>query len=88
MKKDNLFKSKAFINGEWTNSASGETFEVKNPATGELLGVVPDMNREDVARAIDAADTAWPAYRSITAKERSAIMRNWFNLLMENKEAL
>ena len=67
-------------------SASGKTFKVTNPATGEVLASVPDMNREDVRKAIDAADAAWPAYRDLTAKERSAILRKWFNLIMEHKE--
>lgn len=88
MEKSILFKTKAYINGAWAKATSGKTFEVINPATGEVLASVPDMNREDVQNAIDAADAAWPAYRDLTAKERSALLRKWFNLIMEHKEEL
>ena len=88
MEKNSLLRTEAYVNGKWISAKSGKTFEVTNPATGEVLATVPDMNREDVQKAIDAADAAWPAYRDMTAKERSAIMRNWFNLIMENKEEL
>lgn len=88
MEKSILLKTKAYINGVWQQAANGKTFEVMNPATGEVLASVPDMDREDVRTAIDAADAAWPAYRDLTAKERSAILRKWFNLIMEHKEEL
>ncbi|GAB3528636.1 NADP-dependent succinate-semialdehyde dehydrogenase [Pontibacter brevis] len=88
MGKSSLIKTAAYINGQWIEARSGKTFEVTNPATGEVLGSVPDMNREDVRKAIDAAHAAWPAYRDMTAKERSAMLRNWFHLIMENKEEL
>lgn len=83
-----LLQDKAYINGRWTPAASGKTFAVTNPATGETLGEVPDMDVTDVRVAIDAADVAWAAYRDLTAKERSALLRNWFNLIIENKEQL
>jgi succinate-semialdehyde dehydrogenase / glutarate-semialdehyde dehydrogenase len=83
-----LMKTKAFVNGEWTGARSGKTFDVSNPATGEVLAAVPDMAREDVRTAIDAADAAWPAYRDTTAKERSVLLRVWFNLILEHKEEL
>lgn len=85
---NSLIKTQAYINGQWVPAASGKTFDVTNPATGELIAAVPDMDREDVRKAIDAADAAWPAYREMTAKERSALMRAWFNLIMEHKEEL
>lgn len=85
---DSLIKHKAYINGQWIAAASGKTFDVTNPATGEIIAAVPDMDRGDARKAIDAADTAWPAYRDLTAKERSGLMRNWFNLLIEHKEEL
>lgn len=88
MINSNLLKSKAYINGAWVKAASGKTFEVTNPATGEVIASVPDMSREDVRLAIEAADAAWPLYRELTAKERSAIMRKWFNLIIEHKEEL
>ena len=83
-----LVRSKAYCNGNWTDTASGKTFSVTNPANDEVITTVPDMDRDDVRKAIDAADAAWPAYRDLTAKERSALLRNWFNLIIENKEEL
>jgi succinate-semialdehyde dehydrogenase/glutarate-semialdehyde dehydrogenase len=83
-----LLKTQAYVNGQWTDAASGNTFDVVNPATGEVLASVADLNRDDVRRAIDAADAAWPAYRDLTAKERSALLRNWLYLILEHKEEL
>jgi len=83
-----LVRRAAYVNGEWIAAASGKTFDVVNPATGERIGSVPDMDRGDVRRAIDAADAAWPDYRDRTAKERSEILRRWFGLIMEHREAL
>lgn len=88
MEQNELLRTQAYINGEWIAAASRKIFEVNNPATGETIAAVPDMDREDVRKAIDAADAAWPAYRDMTAKERSSLMRNWFNLMMEHKEDL
>lgn len=88
MKNFNLLRTQAYVNGKWVNAGSGKTFQVSNPATGEVIAAVPDMNREDVRKAIDAADAAWPAYRELTAKERSVLLRNWFNLIIEHKEEL
>src|SRR3954449_12634052 len=56
---NSLLKTRAFVNGEWINAASGKTFDVTNPATGELIASIPDMNRDDVSQAIDAAHDAW-----------------------------
>src|SRR6476620_2126344 len=88
MKQNNLIRSLAFADGKWVAATSGKVFEVTNPATGEVIEAVPDMDREDVRQAIDAADAAWPANRDMTAKERSTLLRNWFNLIMEHKEEL
>ncbi|WP_207431452.1 NAD-dependent succinate-semialdehyde dehydrogenase [Sabulibacter ruber] len=88
METNNLIRTEAYVNGQWTKAASGKTFDVINPATGEVIAAVPDMNREDVRQAINAADAAWLAYRDLTAKERAALLRNWFNLIMEHKEEL
>lgn len=83
-----LSKTKAYVNGQWVASGSGKTFEVINPATNEVITAVPDMERSDTRLAIDAADASWPGYRDLTAKERSGLLRNWFNLIMANKEEL
>ncbi|PRY10103.1 succinate-semialdehyde dehydrogenase/glutarate-semialdehyde dehydrogenase [Pontibacter ummariensis] len=88
MEKLTLIRTDAYVNGAWAKATSGKTFEVTNPATGEVINAVADMSRDDVRQAIDAADAAWPSYRDMTAKERSAILRKWFNLMMEHKEEL
>jgi succinate-semialdehyde dehydrogenase/glutarate-semialdehyde dehydrogenase len=83
-----LIKTQAYVNGQWVSAASGKTFEVTNPATGETMAAVADMSREDVRKAIEAAHDAWPAYRDLTARERSALMKKWFGLIQENKQEL
>src|SRR4051812_39173124 len=86
--RNSLLRDQAYVNGQWINAASGKTFDVINPATGDLIASIPDMDREDVRKAIDIAHDAWPAYRDLTAKERAALLRKWYNLILENKEAL
>lgn len=87
--KDNaLFRELCYIDGKWQGADSGETIEVSNPATGDILGVIPKMGAAETARAIAAANAAWPAWRAKTAKERSNILRSWYNLIMENQEDL
>lgn len=81
-----LFRQTAYINGEWMSSA--QTLEVFNPADHSLLGTVPNLGETETAAAITAANQALPAWRSKTAKERAAILRNWFNLILENQEDL
>ena len=86
--KNSLIKTKSFVNGHWVNAASGDTFPVTNPATGEVVASVPNMNVEDVRKAIDAANAAWPAYRDLTAGERANLLKKWHALIMENKKEL
>ncbi|CAN5908075.1 NAD-dependent succinate-semialdehyde dehydrogenase [soil metagenome] len=86
--RNHLIRTKSYVNGQWVNAASGKTFDVTNPATGDVIATVTDMSREDVSKAIDAANDAWPAYRDLTAKERSALLRKWFTLILEHKEEL
>lgn len=88
MEPTKLIRTQAFVNGQWVTADTGKTFNVTNPATGECIASVPDMTREDARRAIDAAHAAWPAYRDLTAKERSVLMRRWFNLMLEYKDDL
>jgi succinate-semialdehyde dehydrogenase/glutarate-semialdehyde dehydrogenase len=83
-----LLCEKAYINGEWVSAKDGQTFDVTNPADGSLVASVPQLDVADAKVAIEAADAVWPAWRSKTAKERSAIMRRWFNLMLENKDDL
>ncbi len=88
LKNPGLFRSAAYINGEWVAADSGATFEVTNPADGKVITSVPDQGVAETRRAIQAADAAWPAWRSKTAKERAAILRRWFDLIVENKQDL
>lgn len=83
-----LFRQQSYIDGAWCNADSGETIDVRDPATGETLGTIPKMGTAETRRAIEAANKALPAWRAKTAKERAAILRKWFNLMMENQEDL
>jgi succinate-semialdehyde dehydrogenase/glutarate-semialdehyde dehydrogenase len=83
-----LFRQQAFIDGEWVHADSGQVIRVTNPATGETIGTVPRMGATETRRAIEAADRALPAWRSLTAKERAIKLRRWFELMMANQEEL
>jgi succinate-semialdehyde dehydrogenase / glutarate-semialdehyde dehydrogenase len=81
-----LLKTDALINGHWVKGAS--RFDVHDPATGKKLADVANLTAQDAEAALDAANTAWPAWRNKTGKERSIILRKWFDLLMANQEDL
>ena len=83
-----LFRQLAFINGEWRDALSSDVITVTNPANGEVLGSVPKMGAEETRDAIQAAHRALPAWRQLTAKERAAILRRWFDLMMANQDDL
>ncbi|NWK86945.1 NADP-dependent succinate-semialdehyde dehydrogenase [Raoultella terrigena] len=83
-----LFRQQAFIDGQWRNALSGEVITVTNPANDQRLGSVPKMGAEETHEAIDAANRALPAWRALTAKERAAILRRWFDLIMANQDDL
>ncbi|WP_288377851.1 NADP-dependent succinate-semialdehyde dehydrogenase [uncultured Massilia sp.] len=83
-----LLRQQAFIGGEWLDAFDASTITVTNPATGETLGTVPHMGAQETRRAIEAADKAWPAWRRKTAKERAAVLRRWYELMMENADDL
>jgi succinate-semialdehyde dehydrogenase/glutarate-semialdehyde dehydrogenase len=88
LKDSKLFRQHAYINGKWMEADNGQTINVNNPATGDILGTVPKMGAEETRRAIEAADRALPAWRALTAKERSLKLRRWFELMIENQEDL
>ena len=81
-----LLKTDALINGHWVKGAS--RFDVHDPATGKKLADVANLGPADASAAIDAANAAWPAWRNKTGKERSIILRKWFDLLIANQEDL
>ena len=83
-----LFKQQCYINGQWMDAQSGETIDVTNPSTGERLGTIPKMGAAETAEAIEAARIAQKAWAAMTAKERHGILIKWFNLMMDNQDAL
>jgi succinate-semialdehyde dehydrogenase/glutarate-semialdehyde dehydrogenase len=88
LKDPTLLRYEAYIDGEWQSADSGATLEVFDPSNGALLGTVPWMGALETRRAIDAANSAWPSWRNKTAKERAAIMRRWFDLMIQNADDL
>ncbi|MCL6577027.1 MAG: NAD-dependent succinate-semialdehyde dehydrogenase [Kyrpidia sp.] len=77
-----------YVDGQWTPAGSGKTFEVYNPATGDVVGEVADASKEDVLRAVDAAHRAFPGWAAKTAKERSEILRRAYDLMVANLDEL
>ncbi|WP_343654291.1 NAD-dependent succinate-semialdehyde dehydrogenase [Paraburkholderia caribensis] len=88
LKDKSLLRTQALIDGIWFSSDSGGLHAVHNPATGELIAEVPDMGADETLAAIDAANKALPAWRARSAKERAAILRRWYELILENEEDL
>ncbi|MBC8268867.1 MAG: NAD-dependent succinate-semialdehyde dehydrogenase [Rhodospirillaceae bacterium] len=83
-----LFRQQCYIDGQWADADDGSTFDVLNPADGSVLGAVPKMGTSETARAIGAAQAAMPEWAGKTAKERSAILRRWYELILENQSDL
>jgi len=83
-----LFRQACYIDGAWIDARGGAAIDVDNPATGEIVGSVPKLGRAETRTAIDAAARAFPAWRKKTGKERAAIMRRWFDLMMANQADL
>jgi succinate-semialdehyde dehydrogenase/glutarate-semialdehyde dehydrogenase len=81
-----LLKTDALINGQWVAGAS--RFDITDPATGAVLANVANLGPVEAEQAIAAANAAWPAWKAKTAKERSIILRKWYDLLMANQEDL
>ncbi|MBY0510867.1 MAG: NAD-dependent succinate-semialdehyde dehydrogenase, partial [Rhodospirillaceae bacterium] len=77
-------REKAFIGGQWVGAASGRTLDVFEPASGEILGSVPDCDDGDTRAAIDAAATAFKAWRALTGYQRAVLMERWHRLIMQN----
>jgi succinate-semialdehyde dehydrogenase/glutarate-semialdehyde dehydrogenase len=86
LKDPTLLKTDALINGQWV--AGSSRFDVLDPATGHKLADVANLGPADAEKAIAAANAAWPAWRSKTAKERSILMRKWYDLIMANQDDL
>ncbi len=88
LKNPSLLRQQCLINGEWRNALSDETIKVNNPATGETIATVPNMGATETRQAIESAEIAQKMWQARTASERAKIMRQWFNLILENQEDL
>ena len=88
LKDSHLFRDRAYIDGEWVEADSRKRFDIDNPADGAVLASVPDMGAAETRRAIQAAAAALPAWRALPAKERSRILRKWFDLMIANADDL
>jgi succinate-semialdehyde dehydrogenase/glutarate-semialdehyde dehydrogenase len=88
LRDPSLLETRAFLAGDWVDAPDGATFDVKNPARGDVIAKVADLGRADVARAIDAADVAMKDWSTRPAKERAQVMRCWYDLMMENQDDL
>ena len=88
LKDPSLLAEKAYVGGKWVESETGTTFEVTNPARGDVIANVADLSRDQVAQAIAAAETAQKEWAKYTGKERATILRRWFDLMIENTDDL
>ena len=88
LKDPTLLRELCFIDGGWTAADNGATLEVRNPATAQKLGSIPNMGGAETRRAIAAASAALPAWKARTAKDRAVIMRRWFDLMMQHQDDL
>lgn len=88
IQKKDLLCTRCFVNGNWIASADEKSITVHNPASGETVGTVPSLGREETLQAIEAAEAAWPAWRNRTAHERSRFLRRWYDLIIEHQEDL
>jgi succinate-semialdehyde dehydrogenase/glutarate-semialdehyde dehydrogenase len=88
LRDPSLFRQACAVGGKWIEADSGKTTEVRNPATGALVGTVPALGAVETRRAIEAANSALPAWRKLLAKERSAILRRLFELMIESTDDL
>ncbi|HCJ6425906.1 NAD-dependent succinate-semialdehyde dehydrogenase [Acinetobacter baumannii] len=83
-----LFRQQAFIAGKWCDADHQQTSKILNPATLEIIGTVPNMGKAEAERAIEAAKEAWPLWKNKTAKDRSIILKKWFDLIISNADEL
>jgi succinate-semialdehyde dehydrogenase/glutarate-semialdehyde dehydrogenase len=88
LKDPDLLRDRAFVAGEWVAADSGRSFPVTNPARGDVISTVPDLGEAEVSRAIDAAAAAQNDWAARTGKERAAILRRWFELMVANADDL
>ena len=88
LKDPSLLATQAYLAGDWVDADDGATFDVTNPARGDVIASVADLTRAETARAIAAAETAQKEWAARTAKERANILRKWYELMVENADDL
>ncbi len=88
LQQPSLLRQQGYIDGQWRDADDGAMLDVFNPSTGEKIAHVPNMGASEARTAIEAAHRAFPAWRATTAKERARLLRNWFELIIANQEAL
>ncbi|MDR6478875.1 succinate-semialdehyde dehydrogenase/glutarate-semialdehyde dehydrogenase [Burkholderia sp. OAS925] len=88
LKDSSLLRTQAYVDGQWIDGDEGKTVPVTNPATGGIVGTVPNLAAAETRRAIEAANVAFRAWRGMLAKERGRLLRKWFDLIIENQEDL
>ena len=88
LKDADLFRQQALIGGEWLDAESGQLVEVANPATGAVMGTIPDLSASETARAIDAANTAFASWRCTTHAHRATLLERWFALMEKHEDDL
>ena len=88
LKDKQLFRQQAYIDGQWCGAETKATLSVSNPATGDIIGTVPEMGQLETQRAIGAANRVRSAWLKKTAQERSTLLRRWYELLLEHRQDL
>src|SRR5687768_11445383 len=88
LKDTSLFRQQCYIDGAWVDADDKSTLPVYNPANGQQIGTVPALGKSETRRAIETASVAMAGWKAKTAKERAAILRKWYDLMMANQEDL
>ncbi len=88
LKDPALLRMQCYVDGGWHDAADGATHPVVNPASGRAIGTMPMCGAVETRRAIEAASAAWPAWRALVAKDRCAIVRRWYDLMLAHADDL
>lgn len=88
LKNPLLLRDRCLVDGNWISAANGKVIEVSNPATGEMIAVVPSLSETEVEHAVAAANRAFATWSTRSAKDRATVLRRWFDLMVENADDL
>ena len=88
LRDQNLLRQSCYVDGRWLPAEGGATLPVRNPATGETLGSIPNMGANETRAAIEAAAKAFPAWAARTAKDRAVLLRRWYELILAHVDDL